>query len=117
MKKKLTLTILALLALTLAGCKDNRTPEQRQKAFDAVKGRYIKEFNYQGHRYLLYERKYGRDVVVAGITHDPDCPCQEGDSKKCDMLAGCRKINFDNLTDTQLEQILKIVNPNLLNGK
>lgn len=33
------------------------------------------------------------------------------------MLAGCRKINFDNLTDTQLEQILKIVNPDLLNGK
>jgi hypothetical protein len=27
------------------------------------------------------------------------------------MLAGCRKINFDNLTDTQLEQILEIVNP------
>lgn len=80
--KKLTIAILALLALTLAGCKDNRTPEQRQKAFDAVKGRYIKEFNYQGHRYLLYEHWVGRSGV-AGITHDPDCPCHdESDNNK-----------------------------------
>lgn len=81
--KKLTIAILALLALTLTGCEDNRTPEQRQKALDADMARYIKEFNYKGHRYVLYERKYGRDVVVAGITHDPDCPCHdESDNNK-----------------------------------
>ena len=81
--KKLFLTILALLALTLAGCEDNRTPEQRQKALDANMARYIKEFNYKGHRYVLYERKYGRDAVVACITHDPDCPCHdESDNNK-----------------------------------
>lgn len=27
------------------------------------------------------------------------------------MLASCRKIDFDSLTDAQLEQILEIVNP------
>lgn len=81
--KKLTIAILALLAFTLTGCEDNRTPEQRQKAFDADRARYIKEFNYKGHRYLLYERKYGRNGDVAGITHDPDCPCyDESDNNK-----------------------------------
>lgn len=74
--KKLFLTILALIALTLTGCEDNRTPEQRQKALDADMTRYIKEFNYQGHRYLLYQRPYGHGGV-AGIIHDPDCPCHE----------------------------------------
>lgn len=74
--KKLFLTILALLALTLSGCEDNRTQEQRQKEFDADKSQYIKEFNYQGHRYLLYERSYDRGGM-AGITHDPDCPCHK----------------------------------------
>lgn len=33
------------------------------------------------------------------------------------MLAKCRDINFGSLTDSQLEQILEIVNPDLLNGK
>ena len=81
--KKLFLTILALLALTLTGCEDNRTPEQRQKALDADMARYIKEFNYKGHRYVLYERKYGHSGLVAGITHDPDCPCHdESDNNK-----------------------------------
>lgn len=80
--KKLTITILSLIALTLTGCEDNRTPEQRQKALDADKARYIKEFNYKGHRYLLYERWIGRSGV-AGITHDPDCPCHEkGDNNE-----------------------------------
>ncbi len=80
--KKLFLTILALLALTLAGCEDNRTPEQRQKALDADIACHIKEFNYKGHRYLLYQRAFGH-AGVADITHDPDCPCHEkGDNNE-----------------------------------
>lgn len=75
--KKLTIAILALLALTLAGCEDNRTQEQRQKAFDAGIACHIKTFNYQGHRYLLYERLGGHSSLAAGITHDPDCPCHK----------------------------------------
>lgn len=74
--KKLTIAILALLALTLTGCEDNRTPEQRQKALDADIACHIKAFNYQGHRYLLYEKRFGHGAA-AGITHDPDCPCHE----------------------------------------
>lgn len=79
---KTKLLILALLALTLTGCEDNRTPEQRQKALDADIACHIKTFNYQGHRYLLYQRAFGH-AGVAGITHDPDCPCHdESDNNK-----------------------------------
>ena len=80
--KKLAITIIAVLALTLTGCEDNRTPEQRQKALDADKARHIKEFNYKGHRYLLYEKSFGHSGVAC-ITHDPDCPCHdESDNNK-----------------------------------
>lgn len=33
------------------------------------------------------------------------------------MISNCRDIDFGNLSDSQLEQILEIVNPDLLNGK
>ena len=33
------------------------------------------------------------------------------------MISQCRDIIFDGLSDSQLEQILEIVNPDLLNGK
>lgn len=70
--KKPTLTLLALLALTLAGCEDNRTQEQ----IDADEAAHITEFNYKGHKYLLYKCAYAKGGI-GGITHDPDCPCHE----------------------------------------
>lgn len=71
--KKPTLTLLALLALTLTGCEDNRTPEQKQQYLDNKYGSRIKTVNYRGHSYILYsEFRTG-----GGITHDPDCPCRE----------------------------------------
>ena len=76
--KKLTIAILALLAFTLTGCKQPST----QQEVDADMARYIKEFNYQGHRYLLYQRPFGHSGVAC-ITHDPDCPCHdESDNNK-----------------------------------
>lgn len=71
--KKQTLTLLALLALTLTGCEDNQTPEQKQQYLDNRYDGYIKNVNYRGHSYILYsEYRTG-----GGITHDPDCPCRE----------------------------------------
>lgn len=70
--KNPTLTLLALLALTLTGCEDNRTQEQ----IDTEIASDITEFNYKGHRYIKYHQYAGRSSV-AGITHDPDCPCRE----------------------------------------
>lgn len=65
--KKPTLTLLALLALTLTGC----SPKS-----DSDFAGHITEFNYKGHRYLRYYESYGNGAV-GGITHNPDCPCRE----------------------------------------
>lgn len=71
-----SLTLLALLALTLMGCEDSRTPEQKQRAIDNEVASEITEVNYKGHKYLLYKHGYGKGGI-GGITHDPDCPCRE----------------------------------------
>lgn len=81
--KKLTISLLALLALTLVGCEDNRTQEQKQRAIDADMASHITEFNYKGHRYLKYKEGSG-DYKIAGITHDPDCPCHKDNHVKLD---------------------------------
>lgn len=74
--KKLTLTLLSLLALT--GCK-KPTPEERQQIQERLQK--IDEANlrddlhtvdYNGHSYIIYQGRY-----KGGITHDPDCPCRE----------------------------------------
>lgn len=74
--KKLPLTLLVLLALTLTGCEDNRTPEQKQQAIDADIAAHITGFNYNGHHYLLYKQVRDRGGYC-GMVHDPDCPCRE----------------------------------------
>lgn len=57
--KKLTLTILALLAMTLTGCNED-------KAWRVKTG---------GHAYIVIETNRGVAMV-----HDPDCPCREKDN-------------------------------------
>lgn len=74
--KRPTLTLLAPLALTLAECEDNRTPEQKQQEIDNEVASEITAFNYNGHEYLLYKHPYGKGGG-GGITHDPDCPCHQ----------------------------------------
>lgn len=69
--KKSIISILALLAMTLTGCEENMTQEQR----DNEMASRITEFDYKGHRYLYYQFSSGYQGY-AGITHDPDCPCR-----------------------------------------
>lgn len=58
--KKLTLSILALLALTLTGCENRPIVVNNYDVYtDTIRG----------HVYLR--------VVAGGILHDPDCPCRE----------------------------------------
>ena len=64
--KKLFLTILALLALTLTGCKAE-TKEQRDERYS----HHIKVITYKGHNYIVLNIS----KWCNGITHDPDCPC------------------------------------------
>lgn len=78
MKKKPTLIILALLALTLTGC-EKPTPEERQqmqerlqKIDDEIRRNDLHTVEYNGHSYIIYQGRY-----KGGITHDPDCTCRE----------------------------------------
>lgn len=54
---KPTLTLLALLALTLTGCGED---EAYRMTTD-------------GHAYIVIKTDCG-----VGMVHDPDCPCQKG---------------------------------------
>lgn len=76
--KKLTISTLALLALTLTGCEKDQT---RNYDEDKAPASHITEFTHKGHNYLLYQRWSGLAYGVAGITHDPDCPCREKGDK------------------------------------
>lgn len=68
--KKLTLSILALLALTMMGCTNKRisTDDSELSTF----GDRIISAEYKGHSYIIY-----KGIERGGITHDPDCPCRE----------------------------------------
>lgn len=75
---KTKLLLLALLALTMTGCK-KPTPEERQQIQERLQK--IDDENllddlhtveYNGHSYIIY-----KGSQKGGITHDPDCPCRE----------------------------------------
>lgn len=68
MKKKLTLSILALVALTLTGCEKENV--SKNDGFDIHDS--IQKAEYSGHRYIIY-----KGYRKGGITHDPDCLCQK----------------------------------------
>jgi hypothetical protein len=53
----------------------------------------------------------------AKIATEEDLEDSRKEVRRQRMISKCRDINFYSLTDTQLEQILKIVNPDFLNGK
>ncbi len=71
--KKLTLTLLALLALTLTGCVDNRQDKTESDVSRSLISEKITRF---GHNYLyFYDGRGGYDPI--NVIHDPDCPCRE----------------------------------------
>lgn len=74
--KELTLTLLALLALTLTGCEK---PTQEQ--IDARAASCMSEFNYKGHHYVKYSAGAGNSYAI-GIAHDPDCSCHKKGEEK-----------------------------------
>lgn len=68
--KKPTLTLLALLALTLTGCEKEDIDISKDDGFDRYDS--INKAEYSGHRYIIY-----KGFRKGGITHDPDCPCKK----------------------------------------
>lgn len=72
MKHLTTILAAVLCAVCLSGCEEQKTQEQ----IDADMASHITEFNYKGHKFLLYKQRYAKGGV-GGITHDPDCPCHK----------------------------------------
>ena len=71
--KKLTLTLLILLALTLTGCENPKANAQQQCIIESSGvPECLETVKFRGHSYILY-KGYKR----GGITHDPDCPCRK----------------------------------------
>lgn len=78
MKKKPTLTLLALLALTLTGCENiavNAQPRQRVINSQPRNNPRMSRIYFDGHYYIKYDA--GGRVSSPSIVHDPDCPCRE----------------------------------------
>lgn len=71
--KKTTLTLLALLALTLTGCEDNRQDKSESGVSRNLCSERITRF---GHNYLYFYDRCGSYSPV-NVIHDPDCPCRE----------------------------------------
>lgn len=44
----------------------------QDKQSSQTKGYSVDDIHHAGHQYLLF-----RDYNRVGVTHDPDCPCQE----------------------------------------
>ena len=66
--KKPTLTLLALLALTLTGCEKLTQGYQEARIAD-----WMYTVEYSGHLYVVL----CRNSSTTGMVHDPDCPCRE----------------------------------------
>lgn len=74
--KKLTLSILAVLALTLAGCeKPTASAQQRAIINQPQNNPCMSRIFFDGHYYVKYET-HSR-IGIISIVHDPDCPCHE----------------------------------------
>lgn len=81
--KKLTLTLLALLALTLAGCESTAVNAQTQHRVvnrQPQNNPYMSRIYFDGHYYIKYDG--GGRVSSPSIVHDPDCRCREKGGEK-----------------------------------
>lgn len=76
MKKILTLSSLALLALTLTGCEN--TQANTETTFESGVSRKLKaeKITRFGHSYVYFYDQSGVHDPV-NVIHDPDCPCRE----------------------------------------
>ena len=71
--KKLTIAILVLLALTLAGCEDNRQDKTESGVSRNLTSEKITRF---GHSYIYFYDGHGGYTPI-NVIHNPDCPCKK----------------------------------------
>lgn len=75
--RKIKLTLLALLAVTLTGC-EKPTQANTKTNIESVVSRNIKaeRITRFGHSYVYFYDQCGAHDPV-NVIHDPDCPCRE----------------------------------------
>lgn len=54
---------------------------QTQEELDLSMNIHITKFNYEGHKFLLFKEGI-TSSAVAGICHDPNCPCHKNVNKE-----------------------------------
>ena len=70
--KKLIIGIIALVAL----CSCAEDSGQKIHTEDGAP-LYVRRFEYDGHKYIEFERVLEVYDNFTGYVHDPDCPCHE----------------------------------------
>lgn len=73
--KKLTISLLPLLVMTLTGCEK---PTEAQ--IDHYMANRAIGFDYKGHHYIMF-RDGGNNNSVGGVVHGPNCRCQESSTQ------------------------------------
>lgn len=71
--KKLNISILFLLALTLTGCEEYR----RTRDNGMFNNAYWDILKLNDSTLLMVPRSMDTVPIITRITHDPDCPCRE----------------------------------------
>lgn len=78
MERKIKITLLALLALTLTGCEDNRQDKTESGVSRKLHSEKITRF---GHCYVYFYDQWGGGYNPVNVIHDPDCPCRRKEEK------------------------------------
>ena len=75
MKVKIIATLIIFLVL-LAGCDISADQEKAQEVTST-----FREVEYKGHSYIVFMyHPAGSYAGFGGLTHNPDCKCQKGDT-------------------------------------
>lgn len=84
-------TVLLLLAAELASCGYNAEEalENRRKEEDRISVSHFRTVEYNGHNYILYREYHGPNHTFSGLTHDPECGCEEIEYYGCDVVKFC----------------------------
>ena len=71
------LLLLLGLLVTICSCEPSEAIVTNQKQEVAIRCfQTIRHFEYEGHKYISFERGHTSSSATMGIVHDPDCYCK-----------------------------------------